>query len=157
MERDGGMKTYCLDTSVATKWFSEHDESDLSKALSIRDEILEGRFAVIVPELFFYELANALRYNAGFTDKDVKDAVKSVLDMGFEIRKIESDIMEYAIDIAFKFNVSIYDAYFLALSQTTNMPFITADYKFAERVKSFRGPALPNQGSWPGIVRLSEL
>jgi predicted nucleic acid-binding protein len=77
--------------------------------------------------------------------------------MGFEIRKIESDIMEYAIDIAFKFNVSIYDAYFLALSQTINMPFITADYKFAERVKSFRGPALLNQGSWPGIVRLSEL
>lgn len=47
-----------------------------------------------MPDLIFYELANALRYSPRFTDKDVKDAIKSVLDIGFDVREPEEVVIE---------------------------------------------------------------
>jgi len=146
MEGEGEVKSYVLDTSVAIKWFSKHDEDDLDKAIGLRDEIVEGRCDITVPCLMLYELGNALRYNPRFKDSDVKNAVKSILDMGFDMREIDGAVMESAIETAFKFRTTVYDAYFLALSRTESKPFITADYKFAEQVKGFRG-----------IIRLSDM
>lgn len=140
------MKAYVLDTSVVVKWFSEYDEDDMDKALGLRHKILNGKYSITVPDLLFYELANALRHNPQFTANDVKDAVESVIDMGFEMRGINDAVLGNAIDIAYKFNVTVYDAYFLALAQTEKNPFVTADYKFRERVKGFEN-----------IVKLSEL
>ncbi|MBI4378958.1 MAG: type II toxin-antitoxin system VapC family toxin [Nitrospinae bacterium] len=140
------MIKYILDTSVLIKWFSEYDEDDLDNAVNLRNKIFEGECSVIVPSLLFYEVANALRYNTRFTNKDVKDAVKSIIDMTFEVREVDKTILERAIEIAFKYNISVYDAYFLSLSQIENMPFITADYKFVDRVKGFKN-----------IIKLSEI
>ncbi len=92
-------------------------------------------FLFIVPELLFYELANALRYNPNFSPKDVNEALHSVFDMGLEVRKVDRKVMEQATTIAFKYNITFYDAYFLALSRKEEKPFITADYKFAEKMK----------------------
>jgi len=46
--------------------------------------------------------------------------------------------MEEAISLAFKHEVTVYDAYFLALAKKEGKPFITADYRFMGRVKGFR-------------------
>lgn len=93
---------------------------------------------IIIPDLLFYELANALRHNPSFTPEDVKAALDSVFDMEFDIRKVDSSVIAVAIDIAFKFDVTVYDAYFLALSQLESKPFVTADYKFTRRIKGFK-------------------
>ena len=146
MERNGKVKQYILDTSVVIKWFSEFDEDDLDKALNLRHEILTGKCSITVPDLLFYELSNALRYNIRFLSQDIKDALKSVIDMGFVVAGVEVHVMELAIDIAFKNNVTIYDSCFLALSQTEKMPLITSDYKFVDRMKGFEN-----------IIRLHEL
>jgi predicted nucleic acid-binding protein len=140
------MKTYVLDTSVVVKWFSEYDENGRKRAIGLRDEILEGKYFITVPDLMFYELANALRYNPRFTVKDVKDAIQSVIEMEFDIKGVEANIMTRAVEIAFRFNVTIYDAYFLALSRVEEKPFITADYKLVECIKGFKN-----------IVRLSDI
>jgi len=131
------VKKYVLDTSVVIKWFSEYNEGDLDKALDLRYEILEGTCSVVVPDLLFYETANALRYNPHFTANDVKEAVSALAEMGFEVKTTETDIIGHAIEIAFKNDVTVYDACFLALSQIEEVPFVTADYRFMERVKEF--------------------
>ena len=101
--------------------------------------MLDGICSITVPDLLIYELANALKHNPNFTSKDVKAALDSIFNMGIEIREPDSLIIAHAIDIAFRFNVTIYDACFMALSQIEKMPFIAADYKFIERVKGFKG------------------
>jgi predicted nucleic acid-binding protein len=58
--------------------------------------------------------------------------------MGFDVRGIDKKVMGDAIYIAFKYNITAYDAYFVALSKTEGKPFITADYKFVGRVKEFK-------------------
>ena len=140
------MTAYVLDTSVVVKWFSEYNEDDLGESLGLRKAILEGKCSVVVPALMFYELANALRYNPRFDAKDVKTAVNSVMEMGFEVKGIDTETMARAVEIAFKYHTTVYDTYFLALSQTEHEPLVTADYTFVKHLKEFNN-----------IVKLSDL
>jgi len=66
MAGDGFVKGFVLDTSVILKWFSQSIESDLDPALQLRQSMLEGIVFFVVPDLLFYELANALRHNPIF-------------------------------------------------------------------------------------------
>jgi len=132
------MRGFVLDTSVILKWFSELEESDLDRALQLRQSMVAGTVSFVVPELLFYELANALRYNPNFSIKDVEQAVHSVFAMGLEVRGADEQVMGDAISLAFKHNLTLYDAYFLALSKKEGKPFITADYRFIGRVRGFR-------------------
>jgi predicted nucleic acid-binding protein len=138
MAGDGSMKGFVLDTSVILKWFSDFEEADLDQALLLRQAFLEGKVLFVVPDLLFYELANALRHNPNFSKGDVEEAVHSVYEMGLEAKGAEESVMAEAISLAFKYDLAVYDAYFLALSKNEGKPFITADYRFVERLKGFR-------------------
>lgn len=130
------MKGFVLDTSVVLKWFSEFGENDLPQAFQLRQALLDGSVTFTVPELLFYELSNALRYNPSLSSKDVQEALDSVMDMGFVVKGVDKRVMADAISIAFRYGVTVYDAYFLALARTERKPLIIADYKFVERVKT---------------------
>jgi predicted nucleic acid-binding protein len=132
------MRGFVLDTSVILKWFSESGESDLDRALQLRQSMLEGNIFFVVPDLLFYELDNALRHNPNFSMKDVEQAVHSVFEMGLEVQSVDGEVMGEAISLAFKHNITVYDAYFLALAKKEGKPFITADHRFMGRVKGFR-------------------
>jgi predicted nucleic acid-binding protein len=136
MERVAIMKGFVLDTSVVLKWFSEFGENDLPQAFQLRQVLLDGSVTFTVPELLFYELSNALRYNPSLSSKDVQEALDSVMDMGFIVKGVDKRVMADAISIAFRYGVTVYDAYFLALARTERKPLIIADYKFVERVKA---------------------
>jgi predicted nucleic acid-binding protein len=138
MAGDGIMRGFVLDTSVILKWFSESAESDLDRALQLRQSMLERTVFFVVPDLLFYELANALRHNPNFSKKDVEQALHSVFEIGLEVKSVNEEVMREAISLAFKHDVTVYDAYFLALSIKEGKPFITADYRFMGRVKGFR-------------------
>jgi predicted nucleic acid-binding protein len=140
------MKGFVLDTSVVLKWFSEFGENDLPQAIQLRQALLEGSVLLTVPELLFYELSNALRYNPSLSSKDVQEALDSVIDMGLVVKGVDKRVMADAISIAFKYGVTVYDAYFLALSRIERKSLIIADYKFAEKVKASKE-----------ILRLSDL
>ena len=126
---------YVLDTSVVIKWFSSHGEADLENALSLRDAITATDCTVTVPDLLFYELANALRHNPHFSCADVKDALASISNMGFAVNEADSALLARSLEIAFEYNTTVYDAYFMALAESVGSHFITADYRFHERVK----------------------
>jgi predicted nucleic acid-binding protein len=140
------MKGFVLDTSVVLKWFSEFGENDLPQAIQLRQALLDGSVLFIVPELLFYELSNALRYNPSLSSKDVQEALDSVIDMGLVVKGVDKRVMADAISVAFKYGVTVYDAYFLALSRIERKPLIIADYRFAEKVKASKE-----------ILRLSDL
>ena len=139
------MKSYVLDTSVVVKWFSG-GEDDAGAAIELRRQMFDGLCTIVIPDLLFYELANALRHNPSFTSRDVRESLDSLFNMGLDIRKVDGPVILRAIEIAFNFNVTVYDAYFLALSQIEKKPFVTADYKFIKLIKGFKG-----------LIKLSEI
>ena len=122
-----------LDASVVVKWFSEEEYTE--KALAIRERIRMGEERVIVPDLLLYELANALKYNPSFDANDVSDALTSIFDMDLEIVTPIPEIINLAVALAFEYNITVYDAFYIALAKDLELTFITADRRLCERVR----------------------
>ncbi|MFW9903203.1 MAG: type II toxin-antitoxin system VapC family toxin [Candidatus Thorarchaeota archaeon] len=126
MARD---QTLVVDASVALKWFV--DEIDTEKALEVREH-LKKEATPIVPALFFYEIANVLRYKPEFGSKDVKKIIKTLNDFQFRIEPFEEKIANLTIDLAYQYGITIYDASYIAIGRRNQIKVITAD----ERVYS---------------------
>lgn len=120
-----------LDASVVVKWFSEEEYTD--KALRIRERFLRGEENIVIPDLLLYELANALRYNRGFDSIDVRDALVSIFEMQIDIIVPISALMTSAIALAFEHNITVYDAFYVALAKESGLSLITADDRLYKR------------------------
>ncbi len=127
------MITYVIDASVAVKWYSSFGEEDLLKADKLLQMYVEGSCDLMAPTLIAYELANALRFNPNFDVKDVKGALKDFAELQVSLRP-PFEHLNSAIDLAFKYSLTLYDAVYAALSQIAGVPLITADYKFWSKV-----------------------
>src|SRR3989338_11241654 len=99
---------YILDSSVIIKWFS--NEKDTDKSLRLRNSYAKGLSNIACPDLMIYEIANALRYNKFLKESDVKEAIKSILSLGINIVVPNRRVLESAISLAYRFNITFYDA-----------------------------------------------
>ena len=127
---------FVLDASVIVKWFSKYKEKDLEQASEILEKYKTGQLQAIVPDLLIYELSNALRYNPRFDNKDVKKAIKALVDLGITISIFEDKMIQKTIDIAYKYNITVYDAAYYALALTYRCKLITANPKCFQKIKS---------------------
>ena len=121
-----------LDASVVLKWFINEEDSD--KAEILRSEYFFGNRSITVPDLILYEFANALNFNPEFDTDEIKEAIQTLFDMEIEIITPTQMMINKAVDIASKNNVTIYDASYLALSYDLQVEFITADEKFYKKL-----------------------
>lgn len=129
MARD---QTLVVDASVALKWFV--DEINTEKALEVRD-YLKKEATPIVPALFFYEIANVLRYKPEFGSKDVKKIIKTLIDFQFRIEPFEERIANLTIDLAYQYGITIYDASYIAIGRRNQIKVITADEKLYSKLE----------------------
>ena len=134
MERDGKLSgDFVLDSSVIVKWFC--DEEGTGMSLKFRDGYAKGDVNIACPDLVLYEIANALRFNKKITEDDVKNSVNSIIDIGIDIIVPTKTVLESAISLAFKYDTTLYDAYFIALAKDLSYIFITSDDNFFKKVK----------------------
>jgi len=124
--------TFVLDASVIIKWFSKEEFTDI--ALKFRSKFVEKEIEIVVPDLLLYEISNVLRYNKNFSRKDVKNAIETLIDMDISILVPSQDIINLAIDFAFRYDITFYDAFYIALAETLGVYFVTADRKLYESV-----------------------
>ncbi len=128
------MKTYVIDASIAVKWYSAFGENDLAKADKLLQDYVDGSCEFLAPTLIVYELANALRFNPNLKVSDVQRAMKDFFDLQITLED-PSRYMNSAMDLAFTYFLTVYDAAYAALSQITGIPLITADYQFYTKAK----------------------
>ena len=121
MERQ---KTLVVDASLAIKWFLKEENSD--KALIIRENHISGKTLLIVPELIFLEVTNALRYKK-LDLKKISYINKSLWEFQFKTQKIDKLILDKTIENSIKYNITIYDALYVTLAQIHGTFLITAD------------------------------
>jgi predicted nucleic acid-binding protein len=125
-----------LDTSVAVKWFVTEEDSqrplDLQKA-HIRDDL-----QLHAPDILLMESANALRY-AGLSEERILQNLETIPALGVEIIPFSFDVLNSAVSLSLQHDVTVYDAYFLALAQTMEIPLITADRKMLSRLTAEDG------------------
>lgn len=122
-----------VDASVILKWFMEEGDSELARA--IKDEHVFGKITLVVPDLAIYEVGNALRYEPEFSFKEVNRALANLYELDLDIIAPLPDINELTTRIAYKNEVTFYDAFYVALAQRLGLPFITADKKLFHRLE----------------------
>ena len=121
-----------LDASAVVKWFVEEEESNEMR--KIRDLYLKGKVAVYVPSLLFVEFANALRFVKGLTLTDVVNAVKALNLLRLNVVS-DLDVLDRAVELAFKTGITVYDAIYVALAKITNSKLITYDTELLDKFK----------------------
>jgi predicted nucleic acid-binding protein len=119
-----------LDASAIAKWFLIEKETDYMKR--IRNEIASKKLEAHVPDLIFIELANVLRYS-NLSENDVELGIKAAMQIGLVLHRFEELIYD-AIKIAFKNDITIYDALYVSLSNSLEAPLITYDEILLKKV-----------------------
>ena len=100
-----------LDTSVIVKWFVK--EPDSGKASVWMSRHVEGTEIILVPSLFFYEIANVLRYKKDLPTKEILEVIENLEKLNLRTEEITSELIMKSIVLARERKVSIYDAVFV--------------------------------------------
>lgn len=116
-----------LDASVGVKWFSSGDETSLAQALAIRDAHIGGYVVIVVPDLFFYEVANAITQKKNIPSEAVLLAVTSMFALSITSIPIEADLLDIAVRLSRQIDITIYDSIYIAVAMKHNYPLITAN------------------------------
>jgi len=122
-----------VDASVIVKLIKKEEGSD--RATLLKENHIKGKEKIAVPILLFYEVANALLYAKGLSEKEIFNFLEILYELDFEIIELGvKDIIKAAI-LGKRKGITVYDASYLILTQKLNTIFITADLKLFKKVK----------------------
>ncbi len=130
-----------LDASVVLKWiFSDEDNGE--KARRYRDAHVSGAERIVVPGLFFYEIANVLATKTGLSPKECYEAFSFIWNFDLESARFGLDEFVEAISLSRRYGISLYDASYVGLAQKLTCRFVTAEKRLLEKVKNLKGMVL---------------
>ena len=124
---------FVLDASVILKWFIEEEGS--KKAVLLKDAHARGKITITVPDLLILEASNVLRHNPAFSQSKTIECIKYLYDLKLDIVTPVLDITIATIQLAYKRNITFYDAIYIALAQELEFQYVTADKKLYKKVK----------------------
>lgn len=119
------MNTYVLDTSVAVAWYLEEVFS--ASARVWQERLLSGKVVLIVPSLHYWEFANVLRtlvQRRELPETLAREIYELHLDAPLE--RVEPE-EKGVLDIALHYGATAYDAVYISLCLSKDIPLITAE------------------------------
>jgi len=120
-----------VDASVAIKWFLPeiHGEAAL--------RLLEGQYALRVPDLIFSEFGNVLwkRFRKGqISRKEAIVTTEALLALPLQVESSQS-LIPAALEIACSAHRTVYDSLYLAVAIAHQCRVVTADSKLHNALK----------------------
>lgn len=123
-----------LDTSVGAKWILEGEE-DKDKAILLLDSHKRGKEQIIVPDLFFYEIANTIATKTELTRKHLTLSLKVIYKADLVVyHPTHEDILQTA-KLAKEYRTSVYDMLYAVVAKKHNTILISADARFVKKTK----------------------
>lgn len=116
-----------LDSSVLLKWFRP-EEPLAEAAQALRRAYVEERLELVIPDLALYEVANVLRYRG--PESAAQQALDSLLELRIPLHRLDLQTLHAATEAAFRDQVTVYDAVFLAVAERLHWYLVTADRPF---------------------------
>lgn len=130
------MNRIVIDASVVLKWYL--DEKNLgTNALKILTHYLSDEIDLFAPSLIEYEVMNGLKI-AQKRGRIDKKSLQSGLEGFFNLQITLFNASHFpakALDILNFFDISSYDASYLALAEIEKTPFVTADKVLYNKVQ----------------------
>lgn len=125
-----------LDSSVVVKWFFKETETE--KALILLHRHQFKKIQVVVPRLLLFELGNV------FVNKGVRDQAEfnrnlnDFFNIGADLIETNQQFLEATFALAKKYNITFYDAAYVATAQQLKCDFVTADKKLYQKIKGLK-------------------
>ena len=116
-----------VDASVVVKWFSAEGEAYVSQAVEIMEGHVGEAIGIIVPDLLYYEVANALVHKKALSDREIQLSMQSLFHLGLESFPVDADLIGMSAELARKLKITIYDACYAALARSESIPLVTAN------------------------------
>ena len=126
---------YVVDASVAVKLFLAEDLTDKAEEL-FRLLDLEHPPIFHVPEMFFIECANVFRTRVKIRAMSVDNAMTSIAllkDLPL-VSWSSNELASSALELAVRYDLSVYDGCYVALAVVTGALLVTADNKLARKM-----------------------
>jgi predicted nucleic acid-binding protein len=123
-----------VDASVAVKWCLPAQRGEFAaQAKELLDSYRRNEIRLLVPDLFWVELANALWKAARRTEISADDAMSALsLVRDLEIATVPSfDLFPQALQLALSHGRTVYDSLYVALAVQSKSELITADERLA--------------------------
>jgi len=119
-----------VDASVVIKWFLNEKKSE--KVTELIKKHIKNEILIIVPELIFLEILNALRFKKEHQNR-LHSVNKALQNAQFYIVNITFELINSAINISIEYDLTLYDALYASLAQIHECELITED----EKLKKF--------------------
>lgn len=129
-------KTVVVDASIVLKWQLD-DEEHVPQATALRNDFYkQGIIQAIAPHLLVYEIANGIVTATKLkriTIDTAIEAISNLMALGIELKEIEP---RRVLKLALKYDLTAYDAAYLALSESENCELWTGDESFYQAVQN---------------------
>lgn len=116
-----------IDTSVIIKWFHSDGEAELAEARALRSAHVNGDLEAHMLDLAVYEIGNVLVRALRWKPSDVADQLEDVLTILGPPLVMSSEWIQPAATLAYRHNLSFYDASWAAASHELKVPLVSAD------------------------------
>lgn len=123
--RATGHQEVISDASVALAWLL--DEAAPAWVKAFREAVADGRIGVRVPALFWLEVGNRLTRRLDVADDQVLEGFVRMEALGLQTVDIDRPLRLMAVHLARRFELTTYDAVYLALAVTADLPLATLD------------------------------
>jgi predicted nucleic acid-binding protein len=119
------MNVYVLDTSVTLAWYRDEDFSEAARVW--QRQLMDGKLTLLVPGLHYWEFGNVLR-----TLVKREEMAESLAAEIYEVHlEAPLDLAEpersAVFSTALEYQTTTYDAVYIALALSRDLPLITAE------------------------------
>lgn len=125
-----------IDASVLIKFYVPEILFDRAEVLFGRAE--KGEILLIAPDLIYPETGNILWKKhrlKELTATEVKEIIEGIESIPIKIEP-SKPLLRLAVDLAVVYNITVYDALYLAIAQIYESKVITADKKLTNVLKN---------------------
>jgi len=120
-----------VDASVLAKCFLK--EPDSEKALQLVEDHINGKHLMIVPELIFFEVLNAVKYKLKLDPVKLAETGHKLADLQLHVERVNNFLLAKIGELASRYNITVYDAAYIAVAELHNTSVITADEKWSRK------------------------
>jgi len=124
-----------VDTSVGLKWIQTTSEKYIDEARLLYKKHLKRTQEIVVPQLFFIEVANALTTKSHTKATTIHKALQFMVDSNFVLHPNKYEEIVEAALLAKRNGTSVYDMLYAVVADNLGCELVTADEMFIQKTK----------------------
>ncbi|MBI2326976.1 type II toxin-antitoxin system VapC family toxin [Candidatus Curtissbacteria bacterium] len=135
-----------LDASVIAKWFFKEEQTDT--ALTLLEKHKLAKIKINAPILLLFEFGNSVvkKFREDIdTQTEFDQDLEDLLATGINFYNPDEESLKQTYALTSKYEITFYDATYIALTQNLQCDFITADKKLYQKTKGLKSVNLLSQ------------